>query len=138
MKNMRVEMQADQVSVFKSSKINFISILGYTTRSVSHVNSKKRTGTSFFSLYLLYSSWLWGALEALHTLNLDRCSRLSTFSSVLDPTEETKSKTISVKSVWDSRHSLQSKNRRWGSESQEPVQTIEFVFFINHMIYDRK
>ena len=42
MKNMRVEMQADQVSVFKSSKINFISILGYTTRSVSHVNSKKK------------------------------------------------------------------------------------------------
>ena len=53
MKNMRVEMQADQVSVFKSSRINFISILGYTTRSISHVNSKKKD--RYFYLFTLPS-----------------------------------------------------------------------------------
>ena len=51
MKNMRVEMQADQVSVLKSSRINFISILGYTTRSISHVNSKKKD--RYFYLFTL-------------------------------------------------------------------------------------
>ena len=54
MKNMRVEMQADQVSVLKSSRINFISILGYTTRSVSHVNSKEK-GPVLLSFHSTFS-----------------------------------------------------------------------------------